>query len=72
MVYFQTKNPSLGKFYGQMVYFMVIWHIRWSFGIFFPVLVCCTEKNLATLPQTVNHKEGVSMHAISQTCFSVK
>jgi hypothetical protein len=26
-----------------------IWHKSWSFGIFFPVLVCCTEKNLATL-----------------------
>jgi hypothetical protein len=21
----------------------------WPFGIFYPVLVCCTEKNLATL-----------------------
>jgi hypothetical protein len=23
----------------------------WLFGIFFPVLVCCTKKNLATLLQ---------------------
>jgi hypothetical protein len=29
-------------FYGHLVYF-------WRFGIFFPVLVCCTETNLATL-----------------------
>jgi hypothetical protein len=49
---FQTKNPNLGKF----------WYILWSFGIsydhlvhsvvlwyIFTVLVCCTEKNLATL-----------------------
>jgi hypothetical protein len=36
-------------FYGQMVCFMAIWHILWWFGIFFPVLVCYTEKNLATL-----------------------
>jgi hypothetical protein len=64
MVYFHTKNPNLGKFcrvfqwkmlmFGlsywhlvflwpfSLVYFMVIWYI-------FPVLVCCTKKNLATL-----------------------
>jgi hypothetical protein len=36
-------------FYGQIVYFMAIWYIMWSFGIFFPVWVYCTEKNLATL-----------------------
>jgi hypothetical protein len=29
-------------FCGHLVYFMVIWYI-------FPVLVCCTTKNLATL-----------------------
>jgi hypothetical protein len=29
-------------FYGNFEYFMVIWY-------FFPVLVCCTKKNLATL-----------------------
>jgi ABC-type enterochelin transport system permease subunit len=27
------------------VYFIVLW----LFGIFLPVLVCCTKKNLATL-----------------------
>jgi hypothetical protein len=26
-----------------------VWYIYWSFGIFFPVWVCSTEKNLATL-----------------------
>jgi hypothetical protein len=31
---------------------MAIWYILWSFGIFFPVLVFCTEKNPATLSQT--------------------
>jgi hypothetical protein len=25
------------------------WYILWTFGIFFPVLVCCNKKNLATL-----------------------
>jgi hypothetical protein len=27
---------------------MAIWNNLWSFGYFFPVLVCCTKKNLAT------------------------
>jgi hypothetical protein len=34
---------------GHFVYFMTFWYIVWSLGIFFPVLVCCTKKNLATL-----------------------
>jgi hypothetical protein len=28
---------------------MAIWYILWSFGIFLPVLVFCTKKNLAAL-----------------------
>jgi hypothetical protein len=35
-----------GIHYGHLVHFL-------TFGIFFPVLVCCTEKNLATLILTV-------------------
>jgi hypothetical protein len=43
--------------YVHLVYFMSIWYILWSKGLFygclvylFPVLVCCsTMKNLATL-----------------------
>jgi hypothetical protein len=49
---------DVGIFYGHSVYFMAIWYILWLFGIFYgylvyfsPVLVCCTEKNLATLVQ---------------------
>jgi hypothetical protein len=65
MVFFQSKIPiwvkfgracnrrcilwSFGLFYGQKVYFMDLWYVLWSFGIFSPVLVRCTEKNLATL-----------------------
>jgi hypothetical protein len=41
-----------GLFYGHLVYFVVTWYILWSFGIYFSVLVCCTEKNLATLGNT--------------------
>jgi hypothetical protein len=39
----------VGIFYGNLVYFMAIWYILWSFGIFSPVLVCCTKEHLATL-----------------------
>jgi hypothetical protein len=52
MVYFQTKNPNLGKFrrvlqrkmsvyifYGHCVYFTAIWYILWPFGIFYGRLV---------------------------------
>jgi hypothetical protein len=65
MVCFQTKNWvnlggscdwkswhnywPFGLFYGHWKYFMAIWYILWSFGIFVPVLVSCTKKNLATL-----------------------
>jgi hypothetical protein len=44
------------KFSGHSVYFTAISYNLWPFfifcghfGIFFPVLVCCTKKNLATL-----------------------
>jgi hypothetical protein len=40
---------NLGIFYDHLVYFTAVENILWSFGIFFPVLVFCTEKNLATL-----------------------
>jgi hypothetical protein len=38
-----------GLFYGHLIYFVTIWNILWLFAIFFPVLVCCDKKNLATL-----------------------
>jgi hypothetical protein len=48
---------DVGKFYGHLVYFtailvyfVAIWYSLWFFGLFFPVLVCCTRQNLATLP----------------------
>jgi hypothetical protein len=53
-----------GIFYGHLVNFVVIlvyfmpfgifyaiWYILWSFWYIFPVLVCCTKQNLATLVQ---------------------
>jgi Na+/H+-dicarboxylate symporter len=44
---------DVGIFYGHLVYFVAIWCILWLFGMFSPVLVCCTKKNLATLFITV-------------------
>jgi hypothetical protein len=62
MVCFQTKNPNLGKFWRivdwkMLKYFMAIWNIFWTFGIFmtiwyilcslgtlFLALVYCTKK----------------------------
>jgi hypothetical protein len=46
---FGILRAILSIIYAKMVYFMAIWYILCSFGIFFPVLVCCAEKNLATL-----------------------
>jgi hypothetical protein len=52
MLYFQTKNPDLGKFWRtlelkMLVYFMTVWNIfgnlvgiMYGFGILFPFLVC--------------------------------
>jgi phosphotransferase system glucose/maltose/N-acetylglucosamine-specific IIC component len=39
---------------GHLVYFTAIWYMLWPFGtfvchlVFFPFLVCCNKKNLAT------------------------
>jgi hypothetical protein len=44
MVYFQTKNTNLGKFWRAfdwkiLIYFMAIWYILLIFGIFYDHLV---------------------------------
>jgi hypothetical protein len=44
-----------GTFYGHLVYFIAIWYILWSFGIFDPFLVYCANKNLATLVHIAKH-----------------
>jgi hypothetical protein len=54
MAYFQTKNPNLGKFW-SVLQWKTLEYLRANFadfmviGIFFPILVCCTKINLATL-----------------------
>jgi hypothetical protein len=75
MAYFQNKKYLFGLtleglamwivgiFYGQFVYFKVIWYILWQFGIFCGNLVffvaiwyilwlCSTKKNLATMDES--------------------
>jgi hypothetical protein len=44
---------QFGIFYGQLLSFMAIWCIFGSSGIFFPVLVCSTMKNQATLTRMI-------------------
>jgi hypothetical protein len=44
MDYFQTKNPNLGKFWRDLgwkilIYFMAIWNILRTFGIYYDHLV---------------------------------
>jgi hypothetical protein len=43
-MYFQTKNPNLGKFlmvlqWKMFVHFVAVWVTLWSFGIFYGHLV---------------------------------
>jgi hypothetical protein len=52
----RLELENVGIFYGHLVYFtailvyfVAIWYNSWLFGIFFPILVDCTKKNLATL-----------------------
>jgi hypothetical protein len=65
MVCFQTKYPTLGKFWWalewkMLVYFMVNRYsyghlvMLWKFGIFPLVLVYCVNKNLASLVSVRN------------------
>jgi hypothetical protein len=58
LVYFTAIRNILrtyGIFYGHIIYFVAIWYI-------FPVLVCCTKKNLATLyvPEEEDMKVSIS------------
>jgi hypothetical protein len=76
MVYFQTKNPNLGESWRaldwkMLVYFTAIWDILRPFGAFFPVLVSCTKKNLATLlnimPEMIRSERNGGYQ--TQTCI---
>jgi hypothetical protein len=66
-------NKKIGIFYDHLVYLRPLetfWHILWSFGIFPPVLVCCSKKNLATLVATASCQGfGANLEAACKTCF---
>jgi hypothetical protein len=47
---------TFGIFFCHLMNFMGIWYILRSFGVFFPVLVRCTKKNLATMDNVRNEK----------------
>jgi hypothetical protein len=58
MIYFQTKNPTLGKFWRAFdwkifLYFLAIWNVLLTIGIFYDGTFfrfwchVCTKKNLA-------------------------
>jgi hypothetical protein len=46
---------NIGIFYSHFgifrpfVIFLAVWYVSWSFGAYFPVVVCFSKKNLATL-----------------------
>jgi hypothetical protein len=46
-------------FYGHLVYCLAIWYLSWLLGINFPVLVCCSNKNLATLTGTTSQWRSI-------------
>jgi hypothetical protein len=58
-IWVNFRGPWIGKngyilwpfgiFYDHLVHFVFIWYVLCSFGTFFPFLVSCTKKNLATL-----------------------
>jgi hypothetical protein len=47
---------NFGEFHGHLVFFVAILvYFCGHVCVYFPVLVCCTKKNLATLVSNVNH-----------------
>jgi hypothetical protein len=44
---------NVGIFFGHLVYFTANWFVLQPFGIFPPILACCVDKNLATLPAII-------------------
>jgi hypothetical protein len=54
----QIAMEDVGIFYGHLVHCTVFCYILWTFGIvrgnlvYVPVLIFCTNKNLATLAST--------------------
>jgi hypothetical protein len=68
---------GVGKFFGSLVFFTAIYYILWPFVVFlrlflhiFPVLVYCTKKNLANLPET-RWKSSELSATVNELCLSI-
>jgi hypothetical protein len=87
MVYFRTKNPSLGKFGSVLLKrcWLILWSILLQFRIFygrsiyfvviwyiFSVLVFCTKKNLATLLEIFFINSRVSLLSVASPCLRTR
>jgi hypothetical protein len=66
-MYFQTKNPNLGKIWRalewkMLSYFITIWYKLWPFGVvcshfvYFPVLVCLDQEKSGNTEKKLNRK----------------
>jgi hypothetical protein len=60
---------DVGKFCGQLAYFMAIWYILWTFGVLDGHFICCTKKTLVTLicyhkPMTIAKIVPVMLHYV--------
>jgi hypothetical protein len=57
-------------FYGHLPDFMAFWYIFWLFGIFFPVLLCCSKNNLAALNDTTTSPKYTTHTLLTRGPFS--
>jgi hypothetical protein len=64
---------AIGNILWPFGIFFVIWYILWPFGKLFPVLVCCTKKNLATLFLSPLHKYNMKCRSrVVGSFFGIK
>jgi hypothetical protein len=65
---------SFGIVYGHLRCFVSIGYILCSFGTFFPVLVSCTKKNLATLARWTDRRamSARDIHIYALNFFSLR
>jgi hypothetical protein len=62
---------NLGIFYDHYGLFYGLWKYLWQFGIFLPILVFCTTKNLATLVETFQRMDQLQVHDKSASVADV-
>jgi hypothetical protein len=62
---------AIWNIYRLFEYRMINWYILCSFGTFFPVLVSCTRKNLATLSRNLQIPTEASSFAQDEKSISI-